>query len=165
MLLGKLIEKNCSIWSQSIPAICLNVGPMINGYVKDALVGLGMIVWKGRELGNSDVGYPLTAETKPQDLISYVTITGRLVSVLPSGNLPLSRPVFLYGAGNRGLARSKETRHYFHARNSMVPHCSGTQAAFICSGVLEHRIQSRLRASERPGEDRLEISAGKGKLA
>src|SRR5467141_2188801 len=36
--------------SQNIPAICLNVGPMINGYVKDALVGSGMIVWKGREL-------------------------------------------------------------------------------------------------------------------
>jgi dihydroxyacid dehydratase/phosphogluconate dehydratase len=36
--------------SQNIPAICLNVGPMINGYVKDDLVGSGMIVWKGREL-------------------------------------------------------------------------------------------------------------------
>jgi len=36
--------------SQNIPAICLNVGTIINGYVKDDLVGLGMIVWKGREL-------------------------------------------------------------------------------------------------------------------
>ena len=26
------------------------VRPIINGYVKDDLVGLGMIVWKGREL-------------------------------------------------------------------------------------------------------------------
>ncbi|KAL1969729.1 hypothetical protein VTN77DRAFT_8282 [Rasamsonia byssochlamydoides] len=34
----------------NIPAICLNVGPMINGYVKNELVGSGMVVWRGREL-------------------------------------------------------------------------------------------------------------------
>lgn len=35
---------------QNIPAICLNVGPMLNGYVKDGLAGSGMVVWKGREM-------------------------------------------------------------------------------------------------------------------
>ncbi|GKZ17897.1 hypothetical protein AbraIFM66951_006916 [Aspergillus brasiliensis] len=34
----------------NIPAICLNVGPMLNGYVKDELAGSGMVVWKGREM-------------------------------------------------------------------------------------------------------------------
>ncbi|KAE8146391.1 dihydroxy-acid and 6-phosphogluconate dehydratase [Aspergillus avenaceus] len=34
----------------NIPAICLNVGPMLNGYVKNELAGSGMVVWKGREM-------------------------------------------------------------------------------------------------------------------
>ncbi|KAJ5586807.1 Aconitase/3-isopropylmalate dehydratase swivel [Penicillium hispanicum] len=34
----------------NIPAICLNVGPMLNGYSKSALVGAGSVVWKGREM-------------------------------------------------------------------------------------------------------------------
>ncbi|KAN0081081.1 hypothetical protein V8E54_004285 [Elaphomyces granulatus] len=68
-----------------------------------------------------------------------------------------------YGAGNRGLARSKETNQYFHTRNSMgelVAHCSGTQVAFVCT-VLEHRIRSRLsaRLGEKKSEKRLEIGA------
>ena len=46
----------------------------------------------------------------------------------------------------------------------LAPHPSGAQVAFIC-GVLERRIQSRSHAREKPGEDRLEISVGKGKLA
>ncbi|PYH41621.1 IlvD/Edd family dehydratase [Aspergillus saccharolyticus JOP 1030-1] len=33
----------------NIPAICMNVGPMLNGYVKNELAGSGMVVWKGRE--------------------------------------------------------------------------------------------------------------------
>ncbi|KAF4210652.1 hypothetical protein CNMCM8980_003687 [Aspergillus fumigatiaffinis] len=33
----------------NIPAICLNVGPMLNGYMKNELAGSGMVVWKGRE--------------------------------------------------------------------------------------------------------------------
>ena len=34
----------------NIPAICLNVGPMLNGYNKHELVGSGTILWKAREL-------------------------------------------------------------------------------------------------------------------
>ncbi|KAA8648213.1 hypothetical protein EYZ11_007549 [Aspergillus tanneri] len=34
----------------NIPAICLNVGPMLNGYVKNERAGSGMVVWKGREM-------------------------------------------------------------------------------------------------------------------
>ena len=34
----------------NIPAICLNVGPMLNGYNKTELVGSGTILWKAREL-------------------------------------------------------------------------------------------------------------------
>ncbi|KAI9930396.1 hypothetical protein MW887_011149 [Aspergillus wentii] len=34
----------------NIPAICLNVGPMLNGYVKTQLAGSGSVVWKGREM-------------------------------------------------------------------------------------------------------------------
>ncbi|KAL4893433.1 dihydroxy-acid/6-phosphogluconate dehydratase [Aspergillus ambiguus] len=33
----------------NIPAICLNVGPMLNGYVKNDRSGSGMVVWTGRE--------------------------------------------------------------------------------------------------------------------
>ncbi|OJI99182.1 hypothetical protein ASPVEDRAFT_38649 [Aspergillus versicolor CBS 583.65] len=33
----------------NIPAICMNVGPMINGYLKNELAGSGMVVWTGRE--------------------------------------------------------------------------------------------------------------------
>ncbi|KAL4797935.1 dihydroxy-acid/6-phosphogluconate dehydratase [Aspergillus venezuelensis] len=36
--------------TMNIPSICLNVGPMINGYLKDELAGSGMVVWTGREL-------------------------------------------------------------------------------------------------------------------
>ena len=35
---------------QDIPAICLNVGPMLNGHLNGELVGSGTIVWKAREL-------------------------------------------------------------------------------------------------------------------
>lgn len=34
----------------NIPAICLNVGPMLNGYMKHELIGSGTILWKAREL-------------------------------------------------------------------------------------------------------------------
>ena len=36
--------------TMNIPAICLNVGPMLNGYMKHELVGSGTILWKAREL-------------------------------------------------------------------------------------------------------------------
>jgi dihydroxy-acid dehydratase len=35
---------------KNIPAICLNVGPMLNGYSKGALTGAGSVAWKGREM-------------------------------------------------------------------------------------------------------------------
>ncbi|KAF2480079.1 dihydroxy-acid/6-phosphogluconate dehydratase [Neohortaea acidophila] len=34
----------------NIPAICMNVGPMLNGYNNGQLVGAGTIVWKAREM-------------------------------------------------------------------------------------------------------------------
>ncbi|KAL4975565.1 dihydroxy-acid/6-phosphogluconate dehydratase [Aspergillus desertorum] len=36
--------------TMNIPAICMNVGPMINGYLKNQLAGSGMVVWTGREM-------------------------------------------------------------------------------------------------------------------
>lgn len=36
--------------TMNIPAICLNVGPMLNGYMKNELIGSGSVVWKAREL-------------------------------------------------------------------------------------------------------------------
>ena len=33
-----------------IPAICLNVGPMVNGWMKESRVGSGTVVWKAREM-------------------------------------------------------------------------------------------------------------------
>lgn len=34
----------------NIPAICLNVGPMLNGYDRHQLIGSGTVVWKTREM-------------------------------------------------------------------------------------------------------------------
>ncbi|RMJ26080.1 Dihydroxy-acid dehydratase [Aspergillus sp. HF37] len=36
--------------TMDIPAICMNVGPMLNGYMESKLAGSGMVVWEGREL-------------------------------------------------------------------------------------------------------------------
>lgn len=36
--------------TMNIPAICMNVGPMLNGYSKGALTGAGTVLWHGREL-------------------------------------------------------------------------------------------------------------------
>jgi len=36
--------------TMNIPAICLNVGPMLNGYDRTQLIGSGTVVWKAREL-------------------------------------------------------------------------------------------------------------------
>ncbi|KAF2017607.1 dihydroxy-acid and 6-phosphogluconate dehydratase [Aaosphaeria arxii CBS 175.79] len=36
--------------TMNIPAICLNVGPMLNGYIKNQRVGSGTVVWQAREL-------------------------------------------------------------------------------------------------------------------
>ncbi|PWY81581.1 putative dihydroxy acid dehydratase [Aspergillus sclerotioniger CBS 115572] len=34
----------------NIPAICMNVGPMLNGYSRNKLTGSGSVLWKGREM-------------------------------------------------------------------------------------------------------------------
>jgi hypothetical protein len=44
---------------------------------------------------HDDVSYPLTDEIEPQDLISYITITGPLGPLLEPCHISLSRPVFL----------------------------------------------------------------------
>lgn len=36
--------------TMNLPAICLNVGPMLNGYMGKNLIGSGTILWKAREL-------------------------------------------------------------------------------------------------------------------
>ncbi|KAI0970935.1 dihydroxy-acid dehydratase [Xylaria arbuscula] len=36
--------------TMNIPAICLNVGPMLNGWAKGERIGAGTVVWKAREL-------------------------------------------------------------------------------------------------------------------
>ncbi len=36
--------------AKNIPSICLNVGPMLNGYMGKNLIGSGTVVWKAREL-------------------------------------------------------------------------------------------------------------------
>ncbi|KAH8886285.1 dihydroxy-acid dehydratase [Thozetella sp. PMI_491] len=36
--------------SMNIPAICLNVGPMLNGWLDNDRIGTGTIMWKAREL-------------------------------------------------------------------------------------------------------------------
>ncbi|GAB1744389.1 hypothetical protein NU219Hw_g1667t1 [Hortaea werneckii] len=36
--------------TMNLPAICLNVGPMLNGYDRSTLTGAGTVVWKAREL-------------------------------------------------------------------------------------------------------------------
>jgi dihydroxyacid dehydratase/phosphogluconate dehydratase len=48
MVYDKVLELTCC--DKNIPAICLNVGPMLNGYLKNDLAGSGMVVWKGREM-------------------------------------------------------------------------------------------------------------------
>ncbi|PLN75939.1 dihydroxy-acid and 6-phosphogluconate dehydratase [Aspergillus taichungensis] len=50
----------------NIPAICLNVGPMLNGYVKSELAGSGMVLWKGREMYAA-------GEINEAELVDYVS--------------------------------------------------------------------------------------------
>ncbi|EYE96568.1 IlvD/Edd family dehydratase [Aspergillus ruber CBS 135680] len=50
----------------NIPAICLNVGPMMNGYVKSELAGSGMVLWKGREMYAA-------GEINKEEFIDYVS--------------------------------------------------------------------------------------------
>ncbi|OJJ51215.1 hypothetical protein ASPZODRAFT_54688 [Penicilliopsis zonata CBS 506.65] len=50
----------------NIPAICLNVGPMMNGYVKDKLAGSGMVLWKAREMYAA-------GEINREEFIDYVS--------------------------------------------------------------------------------------------
>lgn len=38
----------------NIPAICLNVGPMLNGWSNGARIGSGSVIWKARELHAAD---------------------------------------------------------------------------------------------------------------
>jgi dihydroxy-acid dehydratase len=33
-----------------IPAICMNVGPMLNGYSRKDRIGSGTVVWQAREM-------------------------------------------------------------------------------------------------------------------
>ncbi|KAF4980213.1 hypothetical protein FZEAL_3724 [Fusarium zealandicum] len=50
----------------NIPAICLNVGPMLNGYSDGALTGSGSVIWKGREMF-------ATGEIDEHEMIDYVS--------------------------------------------------------------------------------------------
>ncbi|RHZ44481.1 IlvD/Edd family dehydratase [Aspergillus thermomutatus] len=50
----------------NIPAMCLNVGPMVNGYVRDHRVGAGSVVWKARELY-------ATGQINEEGFINYVS--------------------------------------------------------------------------------------------
>ncbi|KAB8277769.1 putative dihydroxy acid dehydratase [Aspergillus minisclerotigenes] len=50
----------------NIPAICLNVGPMLNGYVKKDLAGSGMVLWTGREMYAA-------GEINKEEFIDYVS--------------------------------------------------------------------------------------------
>jgi len=50
----------------NIPAICLNVGPMLNGYDRTQLIGSGTVVWKARELH-------ATGEIDDEGVIDMVT--------------------------------------------------------------------------------------------
>lgn len=51
---------------KNIPAICLNVGPMLNGYLEHQLAGSGMVLWRGRELY-------ATGEVDKEGLIDYIS--------------------------------------------------------------------------------------------
>ncbi|KAK5104800.1 hypothetical protein LTS08_002693 [Lithohypha guttulata] len=53
--------------TMNIPAICLNVGPMLNGYMGKNLIGSGTILWKARELhaaGDIDDGQMIDMVTR-----------------------------------------------------------------------------------------------------
>lgn len=42
----------------NIPAIVMNVGPMLNGYSRNALVGSGTVVWEARKkLASAEIDY------------------------------------------------------------------------------------------------------------
>ncbi|KAK5076182.1 hypothetical protein LTR64_006340 [Lithohypha guttulata] len=53
--------------TMNIPAICFNVGPMLNGYMGKNLIGSGTILWKARELhaaGDIDDGQMIDMVTR-----------------------------------------------------------------------------------------------------
>ncbi|KAI9368087.1 dihydroxy-acid/6-phosphogluconate dehydratase [Aspergillus egyptiacus] len=52
--------------TMNIPAICMNVGPMLNGYLKNELAGSGMVVWKGREMHAA-------GEMNDEGLVDYIS--------------------------------------------------------------------------------------------
>ncbi|KAL3478663.1 dihydroxy-acid/6-phosphogluconate dehydratase [Aspergillus californicus] len=52
--------------TMNIPAICMNVGPMLNGYLKSQLVGSGTIVWAGREMHAA-------GEINEEELVDYIS--------------------------------------------------------------------------------------------
>ncbi|KAL4912725.1 dihydroxy-acid/6-phosphogluconate dehydratase [Aspergillus aurantiobrunneus] len=52
--------------TMNIPAICMNVGPMINGYLKNELAGSGMVVWTGREMHAA-------GEMSDEGLVDYIS--------------------------------------------------------------------------------------------
>ncbi|KAL2797617.1 dihydroxy-acid/6-phosphogluconate dehydratase [Aspergillus keveii] len=52
--------------TMNIPAICMNVGPMINGYLKNELAGSGMVVWTGREMYAA-------GEINEEGLVDYIS--------------------------------------------------------------------------------------------
>ena len=68
--------------TMNIPAICLNVGPMLNGYLENELMGSGVVLWKARELHAA-------GEIDDEGLIDYVTRG----TVSLSQNLPRSNKI------------------------------------------------------------------------
>ena len=65
--------------SMNIPAICLNVGPMLNGWLKDERIGTGTIMWKARELhaaGKIDTGGFIDMVTKGSPSVGHCNTMG-----------------------------------------------------------------------------------------
>ena len=44
----------------------MNVGPMLNGYLKNELAGSGMVVWKGREMYSA-------GEITREEFVDYIS--------------------------------------------------------------------------------------------
>ena len=57
----------------------MNVGPMLNGYVKSELAGSGMVLWKGREMYAA-------GEINEEELVDYVS--RGYVGPIPCARLP-----------------------------------------------------------------------------
>ncbi|KAJ5431273.1 hypothetical protein N7445_009005 [Penicillium cf. griseofulvum] len=131
----------------NISAICLNVGSMLNGYLKNDLAGSGMVVWKGREMYAA-------SEMNREEFMDYVARGYLSVRIeVKNGNkhmLILYRAPYVGHCNTMGTASTMNA--LAEALSMALPGSAAIPAPYRCAYETGERIVEMVHADCKPSD-------------